>query len=454
MIDLAEIEEQAARLDIHTSNVQRDYVFGWLISGIYRSSTLGEVLVLKGGNALRKGYIPETRFSDDLDFTTEQGLDGSLLIRELNAVCAFVQEHSGVQFDLERNRIVDEQRIDGAKNVYKIKLYFKDFAGGSDHITISVRVDITEFDRLYLPVQTRQLAHPYSDLSACSTSIRCVKLEEVLADKLKCLLQRRSSYDLFDLAYGLFLRNDLTIDRSEVMRVFFKKTIFGSSPLAAKQLLVALPIELFRGFWNKIVCPVASRVSFDTAIDAFMEGLEALFQPFNYGERAARAFFPAAFRNPIMEAASATNTLLLTYQGITREVEPYSLAFKRRKDGVAREYFYAYDRTGGRTRGPSIKAFLPEGIQRIQITDNTFTPRFPIELSKSDDSSMTGYFRGRSFGGSLRRTSHKSSSSRSFTIQCNSCGKRFRRSKPGVRLNQHKDKYGNRCSGRVGFRVY
>lgn len=457
MIGITEIEEQAAHLDLHTSNVQRDYVFGWLISGIYRASKLGEILILKGGNALRKGYIPETRFSDDLDFTTEQGLDGDFLIRELNDVCSFVQEQSGVVFDIGRNRIIDEQRIDGARNVFKIKLYFKDFAGGSDHITLSVRVDITEFDRLYLPIQSRQLIHPYSDLSICGTDIRCVKLEEVFADKLKCLLQRRSSYDLFDLAYGLFIRNDLAIDRSEVMSVFFRKTIFGPSPLAAKQLLIALPLELFKGFWNKVTCPAPSRIPFDRAVDVFMTGLELLFKPFDYGARAAVAFFPAAFRNPIMEAASTTTTLLLTYQGITREVEPYSLAFKRRKDGVAREYFYAFDLTGGHTRGPSIKAFVPDGIEDIRITGNTFTPRFPIELSKAGDSSMTGYFGGRSFtraAGTRRGVRTGSSTTHRYIIQCSSCGKRFRRSKPGTRLNAHKDNYGNRCYGRSGFRVY
>jgi predicted nucleotidyltransferase component of viral defense system len=453
MIGTDELKAQAAHLDIHMSNVQRDYVFGWLIAGIYQASRLGEILALKGGNAFRKAYIPETRFSDDLDFSTTASLDPDVLVRELNDACRFVERASGVVFDLDRNRLVNEQWIDSAKRVYKLRLYFKDFAGGADHITISVRVDITEHDRLYLPIQTRQLIHPYSDVSHCSTEIKCVKLEELLADKLKCLLQRRYSYDLFDLAYSLFLRNDLAIDRGEVMRVFFRKTIFEASPAAAKELLLALPLTVFKGFWSKVVCPSRSRVSFESAVDAFMRGVESLFAPFDYGSRAAIAFFPSVLRNPIMEAATSGCTLELTYQGIAREVEPYSLIFKRKRDGSAREYFYGYDLTGGHRSGPGIKAFVPEGFQHIQTTDRRFVPRFAVELSKAGDASMMGQFRGPP-NSRPARPHRASGPSLVYIIECSSCGKRFRRSTASAKINAHQDNFGNPCFGRSGFRVF
>jgi hypothetical protein len=36
MIDKAEIDTKADELGVHTSNVQRDYVFGWLLAGVYQ----------------------------------------------------------------------------------------------------------------------------------------------------------------------------------------------------------------------------------------------------------------------------------------------------------------------------------------------------------------------------------------------------------------------------------
>ena len=256
MISEKELRSLAEEHDLSDANVQRDYVFGWLISGLYRESSLADMLVLKGGNALRKGYFPATRFSDDLDFTTEQGLDGDALLDELNGVCRFAEDATGVSFDVDRNRIVNEHQIDRQKKVFKVRLYFEDFLSGADHITLSVRMDFTEYDRLYLPVQERQLIHPYSDASECSTTIRCIKLEEALAEKMKCLLQRRYCFDLFDLAYGAFVTRDIEVDQSEILSVFFEKTIFGESPMAAKNLLLDLPLDLFRGYWHTVVAPV------------------------------------------------------------------------------------------------------------------------------------------------------------------------------------------------------
>src|SRR6266568_4065648 len=149
MITPQEIEEKSNEFGIHIANVQRDYIFGWLISGVYSVSALKDILILKGGNALRKAYFPTTRFSEDLDFTTESAVNSEMLMTELNAVCQYIQEKTGVTFVLDQNKIVDERIIRKDKKVYKVKLYFKDFYGMLEHITISIRVDITEFDKIY-----------------------------------------------------------------------------------------------------------------------------------------------------------------------------------------------------------------------------------------------------------------------------------------------------------------
>jgi hypothetical protein len=50
VISKDEIEAKAEEFGIHISNVERDYVFGWLLVGIY-SGPLKELFVLKSGNA-------------------------------------------------------------------------------------------------------------------------------------------------------------------------------------------------------------------------------------------------------------------------------------------------------------------------------------------------------------------------------------------------------------------
>lgn len=276
---------------------------------------------------------------------------------------------------------------------------------------MGVRLDITQFDRLYLPTQERMLIHPYSDADACSTYIRCVKLEEILATKMRCLLQRKHIADLFDLVYASIINQQLEINRTELISTFFKITIFGRNPSVVKGLFVDLPLEALGRFWTKyITCPNISWFDFEKAKSSFLQLVDLLF-PGGIVREHSSVFFPSSLRNPILEAADSQTMLRLTYDSVKRLIEPYELAFKIRKDGIAREYLYAYDTTGGKSSGPGLKAFVPGKVQKLENTDQEFKPRFYIKVSKAGGSETISHFKGQrgtrsrnplSVGGSTR----------------------------------------------------
>jgi predicted nucleotidyltransferase component of viral defense system len=135
-----------------------------------------------------------------------------------------------VQFDTSRTISRAKRGADDDLEIVEARVYFRDFYGHDSSMMISVRMDVTEWDRLYLPVQTRQLVHAYSDFQNCQAGIRCVKLEEQLASKMKCLLQRRHVADLFDLIYSTLIHPEFAVNRSEIVSTFLRKTIFQSSP--------------------------------------------------------------------------------------------------------------------------------------------------------------------------------------------------------------------------------
>jgi predicted nucleotidyltransferase component of viral defense system len=455
MITKDEIEAKAAEFDIHAANLERDYVFGWLLTGIYSVSALKDTLVLKGGNCFRKTYFAMTRFSGDLDFSCQTAVDHGVLLAELNKVCDFVQDQAGIVFDKERNRAEEKQIIDREKKVYEARLYFKDFYGNPDTITISVRLDVTQFDRVYLPVQTRNLIHPYSDSAVCKSEIKCVKLEELLATKLKCLLQRRHLADLYDYVHAIFINKKLEVNKREIVTTFFRKTIFERSPRVVSGLLISLPLHLFKDVWLKyLVCPKISLIDFEAALANFTQSVRELFGEVvpQFGRS---IFFPAEMRNPIIDAGSNMTLLAVTYDDVRRMVEPYSLVYKQRKDGHGEEYFYCYDRTGGRSSPPGIKTFVSSKLQSVEPLEEKFEPRYPVELSKAGEAASKSYF-GPSFTGggfSRTRTTRRSYSGQVYIIQCSYWGKQFRRKTSSTRLKEHKDRYGNRCYGRSGFRV-
>jgi len=461
MIDKNEIENKSEELGVHVANVQRDYVFSWLLSGLYQmDNPLKDVLILKGGNSFRKAYFEHARYSNDLDFSTQSELNEEQLRLALEYACRFAMEKSGVEFLIEQNRIDSRSSIQEDSVFYDARVYFKSFYGEED-FTIKVELDVKEYDRILLPVQTRSLIHSYSDSELCKAEIKCWKLEELLAAKLKALLQRSHSPDLYDFIFAIFFQKLLAINRLEVISTFLKKTIYEPNPSIAKGLLLELPFQMIRGLWKEfLVCPKLSIINFDDAENWFRSIIVELFgllvplPAFAVGGGGMPiSYFRSKNRDVIFEAGRLQKLLRIIYDGISRIVEPYSLAYKLRKDGVAREYFYAWDRSGGRSGHIGIKSFVSEKVQSIQLIDETFQPRFPIELVKGP-----GYFSKpfSSYSSNITSSKHRSKVSNyglSYTFKCAICGKKFKRNHFDSRLNEHKDKYGNRCFGRIGILV-
>ncbi|MGO6679719.1 nucleotidyl transferase AbiEii/AbiGii toxin family protein [Rhizobium leguminosarum] len=378
----------------------------------------------------------------------------------MNNACRDAEAACGVEFIVDRNTFVAGPFIDSERRSYKGRVYFTDFFGNQDDLTISVKVDITEFDRLYLPAVSRALIHPYSDADQCEVALSCMALEEVVANKLKCLIQRRHSHDLFDLVYSTFIDRSIELDRGVVLRTFLDKTIFRQSPSSAKEILLGLPLAFFGGVWEKFIrCPKPTRFGFDRAVEGFKDSIERLFEGVSLGGWREQLYFPSEHRNLIMDAGAGRKLLKLTYNGAERIIEPYSLAYKRPRGKNAREYFYAYDQTGGQTSPPGIRSFVAENVERLEITEEGFEPRYEIELSKAGEEATKGYF-GKGFSNTPRpsrvrtRPSAFGRAQHMFKVQCPYCQKIFTRKSQSLALNDHKAPNGYRCGGRSGYRVY
>lgn len=459
MINKSEIEAKAREFEILESNVQRDYVFGWLLFGLFTFSKLKDQIFLKGGNALRKGYLKQTRFSEDLDFGTPGNISQDLLMEEFRNVCQLIQDQTGVQFLQNEHQIKEKFPVtDGAGQelkVYEVRLYFRNFQGNAERIKIRISIDLTRYDKTILPIQSVDLIHPYSDSGLVGCQIRCCKLEEIIATKLKCLLQRQHAPDLFDYVYSVKLLGG-TINRTELVTTFIRKTIFSRNPHVVKDILLKTPFGFFRDYWDKtVVCAKAIYFGVEDAISTFTEDLSELFRIYPSYPIHSFAFFGADLRVPIMEAARTMTCLKVIYDGRERLVEPYSLRYMQRRDGVEREYFYVYDRTGGNSP-PGVKTLVAEKLRSIENTEEQFEPRFPIELSKAGEMPEQHLL----FDPNRPMkppTSRRSTQARhdgpKYIYRCSRCNKQFTRSEMNNTLNPHKAKDGRPCFGTWGSYV-
>jgi len=97
MISSREIKEKARESEVPETTVERDYAQNWLLKYLSPMN-----MVLKGGTGIRKLYIENYRFSDDLDFTLLEGMDKNVLKTLIERAAPGAKEESGINFkDIE-----------------------------------------------------------------------------------------------------------------------------------------------------------------------------------------------------------------------------------------------------------------------------------------------------------------------------------------------------------------
>ena len=64
MIKAGEIQQIANRLGIRDTQIEKDYIIGWILKGVSNNKYLKERLIFKGGTALRKIYFHDYRLYD------------------------------------------------------------------------------------------------------------------------------------------------------------------------------------------------------------------------------------------------------------------------------------------------------------------------------------------------------------------------------------------------------
>ncbi len=104
MIQKREILEAAQQTSLTPHVVEKDYVLGWVLAGIYWHEELAKNWIFKGGTCLKKCFFETYRFSEDLDFTLSkpEHLDASFLKRTFSEIDDWVHDRTGIEMPAEK----------------------------------------------------------------------------------------------------------------------------------------------------------------------------------------------------------------------------------------------------------------------------------------------------------------------------------------------------------------
>ncbi len=227
MISKAEIAKKVREWGIRFDIAEKDFCIGWLLKGIADEVSFKKHFVFKGGTALKKCYFPEHRFSEDLDFTVIEGFDWNLMRSQFERVCSRVSDESGCEFQLLG---LDQRREIPKEEAFEVKICFRG-PSQPQNLKPIIKVDLTFYERVVLPPQTRPIFHPYSD--GFQADVLCYCLEEILAEKLRAILQQRSRVprprDFYDVRILLRAHSD-KLSLAQIREVFLEKCEFKKVP--------------------------------------------------------------------------------------------------------------------------------------------------------------------------------------------------------------------------------
>jgi predicted nucleotidyltransferase component of viral defense system len=393
LIDRGEILAVATDLGLAAEIVEKDYVLGWLLRGIYSQEALAPAWAFKGGTCLKKCYFETYRFSEDLDFTLSDvsHLDADFLKRAFSEVSDKLYEDVGLQIPAEQLRF-DVYRNSRGGLSCEGRLYYEGPLQRARSLP-RIKLDLTVDEVLVLPAVNRPVGHPYSDLPDGGISARCYAYEEVFGEKVRALGERTRPRDLYDVV-NLFRHDEFRPDAATVLGVLRKKCAFKGIAVPTFETIIAAVDELvadwanmlghqlprlppFESFWS--VMPeffswLASGVAAPSLPVAPIAQDEQLFRP-AVGVLRRQGAAGSSSLEAIRFAAANRLCVDLDYQGSVRRVEPYSL--RRTRAGAI--LLFAI-----RTEDGESRSYRLDRIDGAAITDEIFTPKFAIELTPGD----------------------------------------------------------------------
>lgn len=255
MITALEIKEHARESGVPTSTIERDYAQNWLLSALCPIN-----MAFKGGTGIRKVFIENYRFSDDLDFTLLEPIDADTLQAAVGEAVVRVREESGILFE-------DDFGFRVTKTGFKATARFRILNRGSAS-PVKIDLDLTGPDQeeILLQISERPVFHPYSD--GLSVTVTSYALEEIMAEKIRSLFQRSRSRDLYDL-----VQLADRVNRRAVKSILHRKC--DSKGVVVDMAVLAEKREHFKALWQVSLGHQMSGVpDFDESFEKMLDEIE------------------------------------------------------------------------------------------------------------------------------------------------------------------------------------
>jgi hypothetical protein len=220
--------------------LERDYCLAWFLIGLSQSK-LHDLLLFKGGTALKRCHFGDYRFSEDLDFTLARKAEFAEIREGLEEVYELVADTSGIRFTFESE---DRQ---AHVNSYTFYLRYE----GPLPAPNTVKVDITISEVLSFPVEQLPVLRAYPEFEDVPEGrlVAIYSLNEIATEKVVALQDkaRNEPRDLYDL---WFLTTRADIDIGDLNEAIAEKLRFREKEFPGLEGRIIAKEARLKTLWN------------------------------------------------------------------------------------------------------------------------------------------------------------------------------------------------------------
>ena len=237
MITERELRQVAGRFNLGVGQTEHEYAMLCVLDALGQTSPLSDTFCLKGGTALGLIYFDDWRHSVDLDFSVLPAFPSDELRMHVERWFAQVEVAHGMTV-----RLLDFHRANGAARIRA------QFVGPLRH-PARLLFDVTLDEPVLMPPQQREVAVSFfPDLRPV---VLTYALEEILAEKMRSILQRGKSRDYYDV-WRLLKEKSESFDGSLVRSILVRKCRHkGLDAPSAQAFLKPQYLEEAQVYWER-----------------------------------------------------------------------------------------------------------------------------------------------------------------------------------------------------------
>jgi len=254
MIHFSEIEHIASKAGVPAETIEKDYCITWILASVF-SKTENTDIVFYGGTAIKKAYFPDYRFSEDLDFISQDKLEMDDILGRMERVYESVKDEANIILSTDKATV----KTEGNRSQF-----FITYDGFPDvSMDKRIKIDVMSKGEFLQKPAAKSLHCGYSDMKKLRIKLRVYAPEAIVTDKIATILSpvRAEPRDLYDL---WFLLKNCRLDL-RVIRANFKKK-FGYE-LKPEIVTPNLYNTLYKDRWNnRLSNQIANLPDFDKVL--------------------------------------------------------------------------------------------------------------------------------------------------------------------------------------------